>query len=397
MPEHASYDVVIVGGAMIGSAVAWWTRRDPAFKGRILVVERDPSYAQAASSLSHSCIRQQFGAPVNVLISRFGAEFIKSFGDWMQDAEAPPIKLQSFGYLYLADTPDFAEVLQDNAAMQRSLGAATRILSPDEIAAKWPWFELDGVLCGSHNPVDEGYFDGATVFDWFRRKARQMGVEYIRDEVTGFDMAGGRVSAVRLASGATVGAGAVVNASGTRSSHMARLVGLDLPVEPRKRYSVGFAAAEPLPKDLPLTIDPSGVFFRTDGANYLSGCTPDPDDLADPDDFHMADGDRLWEELIWPVMASRIPAFERLRVLHSWVGQYDYNTLDQNAVLGPSAEVPNFLFASGFSGHGFQQAPAVGRGLAELIVHGEFRSLDLSPLGYDRIARREPLRERAII
>lgn len=395
MPAHSSYDVVIVGGAMIGSSVAWWLSRDPEFKGRILVVERDPSYAQAASSLSHSCIRQQFGSEVNVLISRFGAEFIHGFRDWMQDPEAPAIKLQSFGYLYLADTEAFAEVLRDNAVMQRSLGAHTRILSPEEIQAEWPWYDVEGLVCGSHNPVDEGYFDGATIFDWFRRKARRMGAEYVQDEVTGLDMAGGRVAGVRLASGATVGAGTVVNAAGTRASRLARMAGLDLPVEPRKRYSVLFAAAEPLPRDLPLTIDPSGVFVRTDGAHYLSGCTPDPDDLSDPDDFHMSH--ELWEELIWPVVATRIPAFERLRVLHSWVGQYDYNTLDQNAVLGPAPDLPNLLFANGFSGHGFQQAPAVGRGLAEWIVHGGWKTLDLSPLGYDRILRNEPLRERAII
>ncbi|EYD77345.1 oxidoreductase, putative [Rubellimicrobium mesophilum DSM 19309] len=395
MPQHSSYDVVIVGGAMIGSSVAWWTMRDPDFKGRILVIERDPTYAQAASSLSHSSIRQQFGSEVNVLVSRFAAEFIHNFRDWMQDPEAPAIRLQSFGYLYLADNPAFAEVLRDNAVMQNRLGAATRILGPDEIKAEWPWFEVGDILCGSHNAVDEGYFDGTSVFDWFRRKARQMGVEYIQDEVTGFDMANGRVTGVRLASGPTVGTGTVVNASGTRGSRMARMVGLDLPVEPRKRYSVLFACAEPITKDLPLTIDPTGVHFRPDGANFLAGCSPDPDPAADPEDFHMDHA--IWEEHIWPHLAARVPAFERLKVLHTWVGQYDYNTLDQNAVLGPSPEVPNFLFANGFSGHGFQQAPAVGRGLAELIVHGAYRSLDLSPLGYDRVLRREPLRERAII
>ena len=155
------------------------------------------------------------------------------------------------------------------------------------------------------------------------------------------------------------------------------MAGLELPVEPRKRYSVLFAAAEPLPRDLPLTIDPTGVFVRTDGANYLSGCTPDPDDLSDPDDFHMDHA--LWEDLIWPVVATRIPAFERLKVLHTWVGQYDYNTLDQNAVLGPSPAVPNLLFASGFSGHGFQQAPAVGEIVRDLYL-GREPFVDVAPL-----------------
>ncbi|TNC52456.1 FAD-binding oxidoreductase [Rubellimicrobium rubrum] len=394
-PQHASYDVVIVGGAMIGSSVAWWLSGDPAFKGRILVVERDPTYAQAASSLSHSSIRQQFGQEVNVLISRFGAEFIHSFRDWMEDPEAPEIRLQSFGYLYLADNEDFADVLRDNAAMQNRLGAATRILSPAEIKAEWPWYEVDDILCGSHNPVDEGYFDGATIFDWFRRKARAKGVETIRNEVAGLAVQGDRVTGVTLSSGETIGCGWVVNAAGTRGPRIAAMAGLSLPVEPRKRYSVLFSAAEPLPKDLPLTIDPSGVHVRTDGRNYLAGCLPDPDHAADPDDFVMDHA--LWEEVMWPALATRIPSFERLRVVSTWVGQYDYNTLDQNAVLGPSPDVPNLLFANGFSGHGFQQAPAVGRGLAEWILHGGWRSLDLSPLGYDRITRGEPLRERAII
>jgi glycine/D-amino acid oxidase-like deaminating enzyme len=396
MPQHDAYDLVIVGGGMIGSSVAWWTMRDPDWGGRILVVERDHSYAQAASTLTHSCIRQQFGSEVNVLISRFGVEFIKNFAEYMGDAEAPPIKLQSYGYLYLADTEAFAEILRGNAVMQRRLGAHTRILTPEEIKAEWPWYDVDGLVCGSHNPVDEGYFDGATIFDWFRRKARVMGVEYIQDEVTGLDMANGRVTGVRLASGATVGAGAVVNAAGTRASRLARMAGLDLPVEPRKRYSVLFAAAEPLPKDLPLTIDPSGVHVRTDGDYYLAGCSPRPDPAADPDDFHM-DHAALWEDHMWPAIATRIPSFERLRIVSTWVAQYDYNTLDQNAVLGPAPEVSNLLFANGFSGHGLQQAPAVGRGLSELIVHGGYRTLDLSPLGYDRVLRNEPLLERAVI
>lgn len=392
---RASYDVVVVGGGMIGSAVAWWTARDPSFTGRILVVERDPSYAQAASSLSHSCIRQQFGSEVNVRISRFGAEFIHGFREFMEDPEAPPIRLQSFGYLYLADDPAFAEVLRDNALMQNRLGAATRILAPGEIVARWPFYDMDGILCGSHNAVDEGYFDGATIFDWFRRRARALGVDYATDEVTALDMMGPRVTGVRLASGGRVGAGVVVNAAGTRAPALARMAGIrDLPVEPRKRISVLFAA-DHLGQDLPLTIDPSGVFVRTDGANYLAGYTPDPDHAADPDDFHMDDSP--WEEVMWPVIAARIPAFERLRVLRTWVGQYDYNTLDQNAVLGPHPDVGNLLFANGFSGHGFQQAPAVGRALAELIVHGGYRSLDLSPLSFDRVLRNEPLRERAII
>ncbi|TNC74902.1 NAD(P)/FAD-dependent oxidoreductase [Rubellimicrobium roseum] len=394
-PQHASYDVVIIGGAMIGSSVAWWLSRDPEFKGRILVVERDPTYAQAASTLSHSSIRQQFGSEVNVLVSRFAAEFIHDFRDWMEDAEAPTIRLQSFGYLYLATDEGFAAVLRDNAAMQNRLGAATRILTPEEIKAEWPWIEVDDLVCGSHNPVDEGYFDGASVFDWFRRKARQRGVEYVQNEVADLRIVNGRVIGVRLASGEEIACDWVVNAAGTRASRIAAMAGLPLPVEPRKRYSVLFSTPEPPTRDIPLTIDPAGVHVLPSGSNYLAGCVPDPDVAADPDDFVMDHA--LWEDFMWPALATRIPTFERARVVSTWVGQYDYNMLDQNAILGPAPELPNFLFANGFSGHGFQQAPAVGRGLAEWILHGGWRSLDLSPLGTDRVLRGEPLRERAII
>ncbi len=394
-PDQRAYDVVIIGGAMIGSSVAWWTARNPDFDGRILVVERDPSYEFASTSHTNSCIRQQFGTELNIRISQFGAEFIKNFRTFMDDPDAPDIPIHAFGYLYLADTPAFAEILRDNQRLQAALGAGTRILTPDEMAEQWPFYDLDGILLGSHNPVDEGYFDGGTIFDWFRRKARALGVEYIRNEVTGIARGGDRVTGVTLASGERIGAGLIVNASGPRANLTAKMAGLDVPVEPRRRYTFIFDAADPLPKDLPLTIDPSGVHMRTDGRYYMAGCPPDDDPAVDPDDFTMDHG--IWEQKVWPAIATRVPAFERVKLLNSWVGHYAYNRLDQNAVLGPHPEVANFLFANGFSGHGLQQAPAVGRGLSELIVHGAYRSLDLTPLGYDRIAANRPLLERAVI
>lgn len=394
-PRHRSYDLVIVGGAMIGSSVAWWTARDPAFKGRILVVERDPSYQWASTTHTNSCIRQQFGTEINIRISRFGAEFIRNFRDFMQDAEAPEIALHAFGYMYLAGTPAMAERLRANQRLQASLGAATRILTPDEIAAEYPFYDLDGVILGSHNPVDEGYFDGGTMFDWFRRKARALGVDYVADEVTGIETRGGRVTGVTLAAGGSVAAGTVVNAAGPRAARVARMAGLEIPVEPRRRFTFVFDAADPLPRALPLTIDPSGVHVRSDGRYYMAGCPPEDDRAVAPDDF--TPDHALWEDRVWPAVAARVPAFERAKLINSWVGHYAYNTLDQNAILGPHPELPNFLFANGFSGHGLQQAPAVGRGLAELAVHGAYRTLDLSPLGYDRIAAARPLLEPAVI
>ncbi|MEC8037068.1 MAG: FAD-binding oxidoreductase [Pseudomonadota bacterium] len=399
-PQQQRYDVVIVGGAMYGSSIAWWTASNPDFDGSILVVERDPSYAFASTSHTNSCIRQQFTNEINVRISQFGAHFIRNFRDFMGgDERVPDIVLQSFGYLYLADNQAFADLLSENQQIQSDLGAGTRMLSREQIAALFPFYQLDDIIAGSHNPVDEGYFDGATIFDWWRRSARERGVEYCTNEVVGMDLnpAGSAVDAVRLATGETIACGQVVNASGPRAVETARMIGAELPVEPRKRYTFIFDAAEPLDQDLPLTIDPSGVHMRTDGRYYLAGSPPEEGD--DPavayDDFAADHG--LWENKVWPVLASRVPQFERIKLINSWVGHYAFNTLDQNAIIGPHSRVSNFLFSNGFSGHGFQQSPALGRGLSEWLIYGEYRNLDLSPFGFDRIEAGRPFLEKAVI
>ncbi|NNK17103.1 MAG: FAD-dependent oxidoreductase, partial [Sulfitobacter sp.] len=206
-PAHNSYDVVIVGGAIYGSSLAWWLGQMPGFQGRVLVVERDPTYAFASTSHTNSCIRQQFSNRTNIQISQFGAEFIKNFRRFMGgDPEVPHLTLQSYGYLYLADTPAFAQNLKESQEMQVSLGAHTRHMTRDEIAAEYPFYQLDDIIAGNHNTVDEGYFDGGTMFDWFKRMARRNGVEYVTDEVVGMSLnaAGTSVENVMLKSGETV-------------------------------------------------------------------------------------------------------------------------------------------------------------------------------------------------
>jgi glycine/D-amino acid oxidase-like deaminating enzyme len=395
-PKHPAYDVVIVGGAMIGSSVAWWLSDNADFDGRVLVVERDPTYQFSSTAHTNSCMRQQFSNEINIRISQFAAEFVKNFRVFMGgDPEVPEVVLQSYGYMYLADNEAFAEVLRQNQRLQAGFGAGTRIMTPDQIAAAYPFYNLDGILLGSHNPVDEGYFDGNTLFDWWRRKARQNGVEYVTNEVVAIGRNGDRVDSVTLQSGEVIAAGAVVNASGPRAARTAAMAGLEIPVEPRRRYTFIFDAQTPLDSVLPLTIDPSGVHMRSDGQYYLCGCPPDDDPAVDFDDFHLDHA--IWEDKVWPAIATRIPAFEAVKVINSWVGHYAYNTLDQNAIIGPHSQVSNFLFVNGFSGHGFQQSPAMGRGMSELITYGEYRTLDLSELGFERIAAGRPFLERAII
>ena len=397
-PKHASYDVVIVGGAIFGSSVAWWLTQMSGFMGKVLVVERDPSYQFASTSHTNSCIRQQFTAAINIKVSQFGVEFIKNFRRFMgDDPEVPHLALHSFGYLYLADTPEFAQTLKQNQQVQMALGAGTRHLSREEIAAAYPFYQLDDILAANHNTDNEGYFDGGTMFDWFKRMARRNGVEYIHDEVVAMTKSadGTAITGVRLKSGSTVRCGTIVNASGPRALATAQMAGLSLPVEPRKRYTFIFDAANPLDRDLPLTIDPSGVHFRTDGKYYMAGCPPEDDPAVAYDDFGFDHG--LWEHKVWPAVATRVPQLDQVKVINEWVGHYAYNILDQNAILGRHSVVSNFIFLNGFSGHGLQQSPALGRGIAELITYGEYRNLDLSPFEYQRIETNQTMIEKAVI
>ena len=395
-PSRSSYDVLIVGGAVYGSAVAWWLTQMAGFDGKVLVVERDPAYTFASTSHTNSCIRQQFSNATNIQVSQFGAEFIKNFRTFMGgDPDVPHLSLHSFGYLYLADTPEFALTLKRSQAVQESLGAGTRHLSRGDIAAAYPFYQLDDIIAGNHNLVDEGYFDGGTMFDWFKRSARANGVESIHGEVAAITRDGNAVQSVTLSDGTKIACGTLVNASGPRAAATARMAGLDIPVVPRKRYTFVFDAAEPLDRDLPLTIDPSGVHVRTDGKYYLAGCPPDEDEDVAYDDFNFDHS--IWEQKAWPAIATRIPQFEAVKVINQWVGHYAYNTLDQNALLGRAQDCPNFVFVNGFSGHGLQQSPAMGRGIAELIAYGTYRSLDLSAFDVNRAKAGTRFLETAVI
>uniref|UniRef100_UPI00404871AA NAD(P)/FAD-dependent oxidoreductase n=1 Tax=Yoonia sp. TaxID=2212373 RepID=UPI00404871AA len=397
-PKARTYDVIIVGGAMYGSSVAWWLSDNKDFDGRVLVVERDPTYEFTSTAHTNSCMRQQFSAPINIKISQFAADYVKNFRAYMGgDARVPKLALQSYGYMYLADNAAFAQDLVDAQKIQAACGAGTKHMSAVQIKAAYPFYNMDDIIAGNHNLIDEGYFDGNTLFDWWKRSARERGVEYIHNSVVAMtkNAPGRRVESVTLASGEVIACGTVVNASGPRAVLTSRMAGIEIPVEPRKRYTFIFDAQDRLDRDLPLTIDPSGVHMRSEGSYYLAGCPPDDDPAVDYDDF--AQDHSIWEEKVWPVLAHRVPAFERIKLVNSWAGHYAYNTFDQNAIIGAHSQVENFIFANGFSGHGFQQSPAMGRGIAELIATGAYQTLDLTPFGYGRVERGEKFVEKAVI
>ncbi len=368
----------------MGSAVAYFLK-EMGFDGSVLVIERDCSYAQSSTALSASGIRQQFSNPLNVKISQFGAEFIKGAKDrWGVD-----LHLRENGYLYLANTPEGVQILSENHTMQVGEGADVVLMDPDALADKFPHLRLDDILLGSHGQSNEGWFDGVGLMQGLRTGT------YISDEVVGIDMADGKVARVKLATGRAVECGVFVNAAGPRAALVAAMAGIDIPVEARKRTNFLFDCMDAPAGDLPLMIDPSGVWCRPEGKHFLTGCSPTCDPAVAFDDFEPRYAE--FEDIIWPALAARSANFEAIKPIRFWAGHYAYNTLDQNAVIGPHTDISNFLFANGFSGHGLQQAPAVGRALAEWICFGEYRSLDFSPLGYERIVTNTPLLERCII
>lgn len=390
-----AYDVVIIGGAVTGSSVAYHLACDPDFRGRVLVIEPDPTYQQSASALSAASIRQQFSSAVNVRISLYGIEFLRTIGDRLEvGGDRPDIGLTEGGYLFLA-TGQGRDILAANHGLQVALGADVALLDPDTLVHRFPWLAVDDLAAGCLGLTGEGWFDGWGLMQAFRRKARALGVDYRQAEAAGVVVDGGRVTGVRLADGEVIACGSVVNAAGRGGRAIAASAGVDIPVSVKKRMIFTFRCADEV-TGCPLLIDPTGVYVRPEGEGFLCGTSPPEDRDPDFDGDYSVEWD-LFEETIWPVLAGRIPAFERIRPGRAWAGTYDMCDFDHNVLLGAPAAVPNLYLANGFSGHGLQQSPAVGRGIAELIVHGGFRSLDLSDLSPDRVATGRPVVERNVV
>jgi len=387
----SSYDVVIVGGAAVGSSVAYFLTHDLGFTGSIAVVERDPTYARAATTLSAASIRQQFSTPENIRMSAFGVAFFRELKQrFGADAD---IAFRERGYLLLASEAG-AETLAANHAVQRAEGADIALMDRAALAGHFRWLNTSDLTLGAFGRSGEGWFDAHSLLTHLRNAARQKGARYIHGEVAGIERSGARIAGVTLANGERIACGTLVNAAGPQAGDVAALAGVALPVEPRKRCVFVVACREAL-LGMPLMVDPTGVWVRPEGEVYICGVSP-PED-ADPraNDFEVDYA--LFDDVVWPALAHRVPAFEALKVQRAWAGHYDYNTLDQNAVIGPHPETGNFIFANGFSGHGLQQSPATGRAVAELIVHGRFVSLDLTLFGYERLMSGRPVKELNII
>jgi FAD-dependent oxidoreductase domain-containing protein 1 len=395
-----AFDVVIAGGAAMGSSVAYHLMADPTFSGRVLVLDRDPSYRRSASALSAASMRQQFSTAVNIRISLYGIALLRDIADRLAvGGERPEIGLREAGYLYCA-TGGGAATLAENHALQRAEGADILLMAPEELSSRFPWLRTDDLACATWGRSGEGWFDGWSLLQAFRAKARALGAEYRAGDVVGVECAGGCVTAVRLRDGSHIGCGALVNCAGSGGPALARAAGIELPVQAKRRYVFTFTCAGTV-ADAPLVIDTGGAWFRPEGEGFIGSISPaagEPDPDWDDEDAATQEVDwRVFEERLWPALAHRVPAFEAIRPSRAWAGPYDMCLFDHNAIVGPAPGLENLYLCNGFSGHGLQQAPAIGRGLAELIAHGRYLTLDLSELAYDRIAASRPLVERNII
>lgn len=387
-----THDVVIVGGGAMGSATAYHLGL-LAPDLDVVVVEKDPSYEHCSTLRSDGNLRVQFNLEENVRMSLYMFDLLDSFaermaiGDWRPDP-AP----RHHGNLFLSDE-EGREAAHAGIALQRSLGCDVEWLDPDEIAARWPDYRTQGedteVVGGVFGPRD-GPIDPTAVLEGLRRNAERLGATYLADEVTEVVGDGERVTGVRLASGEHLEAGVVVNCAGGWSAEVAASAGVQIPVEPVMRtvYVVETPfAVEPLPS----IFLPSGLYVLPEGAStsQIAWSTED-----DPVGFDFTFRRRAFEEVVWPELVRVLPAFDACRVVGGWCGIYAMNTLDHNAILGEWPELPGLWLATGFSGHGFQHTPAMGRYLAECLTDQPV-TLDLSRLGPQRILDGAPVREHA--
>jgi glycine/D-amino acid oxidase-like deaminating enzyme len=391
MTNDRSYDVIITGGGIMGSAAAYYlSRMAPGLK--VAVVERDPSYARASTTLSMSNVRIQFSLKENILISQYAFQVLEAFEEEMAvEDRRPRIYFRRHGNLFLVGEEN-RQAARRAYDLQLSLGCRVEWWSPEQIKERYPLYDTTGILGGTFGP-DDGHFDAYAALMAYRAKARSQGVLYLTGDAVRIRTAGGRVQGVALSSGESLAGGCVVNCGGAWAAQIAETAGVKLPVIPVKRQVFALDPAVKPEGPLPLTVLLSGLYFRTEtGGLILLGKSME----ADPVGFNFTWDDQRFMEILWPELAAFVPAWDRLKLVRGWAGLYDVNTLDDNAIIGEWPEIAGLYLATGFSGHGLQQGPAVGRYLAERILKQPL-SLDLSVFSPRRILENRPLSEAGIV
>lgn len=393
-PVQNTYDVIIIGSGIVGVSTAWHLR-GIGFAGSIAIIERDPSFSHSSTAHAIGGIWQQFSLKENIQMSLYGARFLKEFA---KDQNVD-LDFQEHGYLFLAEAENL-EALQTNVARQRKHKADIAPLTPALLQQHFPWLNTDGLAGGALGLSNEGWFDAHRLHSAMRSAVRDWDVSLIKASIAEIDHADTEIRSVMLDNGRRLKCGHLVNATGPNAGILTQMARIRLPVEPRKR-SIFVVHGKSAPSEMPVLVDPSGVFLRPEGPFHICGVSPGKTGGKVTDQRCLASDFEpdleLFETIIKPTLESRLPDVKSFKVVRAWAGHYDHNSFDQIAVLGPHTRLANFYFANGFSGIGLQQAPAAGRAVAELILHGAYQTLDLSRLGFERIVERQPLEEENLI
>jgi FAD-dependent oxidoreductase domain-containing protein 1 len=388
----AHADVVIIGGGVMGSSIAFHLIED-GYAGRVVVVERDATYARASSRLAMGGIRQQFASAVNVELVQHSIPFWRDFDRRMSvGGHTPRANFRERGYLFLV-AHDQAMAFERRLKLQSELGARVERLSVAQVRERLPDAFLDDIAFGVLGRED-GYANPREVLKGFRAGAAAAGAEYIEAEVMGVDLAtsaSGRrgVAGVRLSSGEKLETRVLVNAAGAWAANVGALAGITPPIAPVRQHLFRCALPQAWSYRFPMVIDPSGVHWRHDDGD--SGSDEDRIIVArtrldEPAGENFACDMSRWASDFFPPLAARIPALRDIRVVEGWTGLYEM-TPDHNPLIGAHPDLDGFFVAAGFSGHGLMMSPAVGKVMSELIRDGHASSVDVSPLAVDRFAR----------
>ncbi|KAF5293093.1 hypothetical protein FQA39_LY13703 [Lamprigera yunnana] len=416
-------DILIIGGAAVGSSIAYFLKEKTGPTGlRVVVVEKDPTYSKCSTVLSCGGLRQQFSLSENIQMSLYGAEFLRDFKN--RFGPNSDVYFTPNGYLMLASEHG-AQQLLDNAKLQKHLGAINTVLSKEALKERYPWLNVADIELGCLGLEKEGWFDPWSLLTALKQGAAALETEFLQGEMIGFTfkdqedlvvnnvvessyqaldeaqikLPDGEIKSIKfaycvIAAGAESGEVAKLAKIGTGSN----ILSIPLPVERRKRYVYCYDCQGEGPGlNTPFTIDHRGVYFRREGLGgmYICGLSPGPDE--EPDTSNLDVDHQYFDDKVWPLLAERVPAFNSIKVKSAWSGYYDYNSFDENGIIGPHPYYHNLYFATGFSGHGIQQSPAVGRAVAEHIVDGRYQTIDLTRFSFERMLLDKPMYEVCIV
>jgi len=374
------YDIVVIGGGVIGSSISYNLVND-GFDGRILVIEKDPLYQFASTTLSAGGVREQFSLPENIKISQYGIDIFEKFDDEMEvDGDKASAEFKQYGYLFLANKKNW-EAIKKNYEIQKGIGAHVSLLSIYDIKELIPHLNTDGLVGGVFGSRD-GYLDPYGVLQGYKRKARKLGVEYLYEEATGIDVKRNKIEGVITNKGKKIKCRIVINAAGPYASIVGKMAGVDLPVDPVRKMAYVFDPKIKFDYDLPLVIDTDGLmYFRHEtGKTILTGkSVPD-----EPVGYNFEWDRNHFMDVVWPQLAKRVPVFDTVKLIRGWAGLYAMNRIDGNAIIGQLGGVEDFYGAVGFSGHGLQQSPAIGKCLSELVQFGGYQTINLTCFSFDR-------------